>query len=154
MFSLTWNFIPEEYTILTVNSQPPLHVSQPCHGEGACVTQWSYQPCCAATPRWTRHSEEFWQNVVNWRNRSSILAARTPWTVWLRDWTAYSLTLLLSHQHSIPRVFLSNLFSFQSLWLVSNLPPCLSLFLPILTPSPLSFTGIFPSITCMSRLIS
>ena len=24
-----------------------LHGSQPCHGEGACVTQWSYEPCCA-----------------------------------------------------------------------------------------------------------
>ena len=23
-----------------------LHGSQPCHGEGACVTQWSYEPCC------------------------------------------------------------------------------------------------------------
>ena len=25
----------------------PLHGSQPCHGEGACITQWSYEPCHA-----------------------------------------------------------------------------------------------------------
>ena len=92
----------------------PLHGSLPYRGEGACIARWSYEPCCAGTPRWTGHSEEFWQNVVNWRNHPSILAARTAWTVWLRDWiTTYSLTLLLSHQHCIPRVFLSNLFSFH-----------------------------------------
>ena len=59
------------------------------------------------------HSEEFWQNVINCRNHPSILGARTPWTVWLSDWTTtYSLTLHLSHQHCIPRVFLSSPSSF------------------------------------------
>ena len=36
-------------------------------------------------PRWTGHGREFWQNVVHWKrmaNHASILAARTPWTVW------------------------------------------------------------------------
>ena len=31
------------------------------------------------------HSQEFWQNVVHWRREwqtTSVLAMRTPWTVW------------------------------------------------------------------------
>ena len=34
----------------------PLHGSQPCHGEGAYVTQQSYKPCNAGYPRWTEYS--------------------------------------------------------------------------------------------------
>ena len=46
----------------------PLHGSLPCHGEGACVTQWSYEPCHAGPPeRETDHSARFWQNLVPWR---------------------------------------------------------------------------------------
>ena len=29
----------------------PLHGSQPCCGEGTCVTQWAYEPCCAGPPK-------------------------------------------------------------------------------------------------------
>ena len=65
VFSLPWNFIPEGCTIFTVNSQPPLHVLPPCHGEGAGVTQWSYEPWCAATPRWAtvKSSDKMWSTV-------------------------------------------------------------------------------------------
>ena len=35
---------------LTLHSYSPLRGSQPCHGEGACVNQWSYEPCCAGPP--------------------------------------------------------------------------------------------------------
>ena len=62
-----------------------LHGSKSCHGEGACVTQWSYEPCCAGpskTDRWqgralTKHGplEEEMANYFR------ILAARTSWTV-------------------------------------------------------------------------
>ena len=29
----------------------PLHGSQPCHGKGACITQWSYEPCRIGLPK-------------------------------------------------------------------------------------------------------
>ena len=38
----------------SIYSVCPLHGSQPCHGEGACVTQWSYEPCCAEPPKMDR----------------------------------------------------------------------------------------------------
>ena len=62
IFSLPWNFIPEGYTIFTVNSQPPLHVLPPCHGEGAGVTQWSYELCYVGTPRRVivKSSDKMW----------------------------------------------------------------------------------------------
>ena len=44
----------------------PLHGSLPCHGEGACVTQRSYEPWL------TDHSGEFWKNVVHWRRGCQI----------------------------------------------------------------------------------
>ena len=60
------------------------HGSQPCRAEGACITQWSYEPCHVGLPKmegsqWrilTRHGplEE------GMANHSSILAARTPGT--------------------------------------------------------------------------
>ena len=28
-----------------------LHGSQSCHGEGACETQWSYEPCQTGPPK-------------------------------------------------------------------------------------------------------
>ena len=46
-----------------------LHGSQHCHSEGACITQWIYEPSNARPPRWAGHSEEFWQNVVHWRRK-------------------------------------------------------------------------------------
>ena len=45
------------------------YVPQPCPGEGACVTQRSYQPCHAGPPRLTGHSEEFEQHVVPYRRK-------------------------------------------------------------------------------------
>ena len=37
------------------STQPSLwsrsHGSQPCHGEGACITQWSYEPCGVGHPK-------------------------------------------------------------------------------------------------------
>ena len=36
-------------------------------GNGACIPQWIYEPCCAEPPKTNGHSEEFWQNVVHWR---------------------------------------------------------------------------------------
>ena len=63
-----------------------IHGSQPCLGEGACVTQWSYEHAMQGHPTWMGHSEEFWQNMVQLEEEiathSSILAWRTPWTVW------------------------------------------------------------------------
>ena len=32
----------------------PLHGSLPCHGEGVCVTQWSYEPCLVGPPKMDR----------------------------------------------------------------------------------------------------
>ena len=29
----------------------PLHGSLPCHGKGACITQWSYEPCHVGPPK-------------------------------------------------------------------------------------------------------
>ena len=64
----------------------PFHGSQPCRGEVACVSQWSYEPC-HARPHKMYNSE--WRVLTKhgpleegMANHSSILAARTPWTIW------------------------------------------------------------------------
>ena len=62
------------------------HGSQPCHGEGDGITQWSYKPCYAGQPKMDRS----WGTVLTkygplkkgMAKHSSILALRTPWTVW------------------------------------------------------------------------
>ena len=46
----------------SIYSVCPLHGSQPCHGEGACVTQWSYEPCCAGPPKM---EESEWRVLTN-----------------------------------------------------------------------------------------
>ena len=64
-----------------------LHGSQPCCGNGAWVTQWNYEPCSIVSPK---TDESFIRRVLTKRgplekemaNRSSILATRTPWTLW------------------------------------------------------------------------
>ena len=64
----------------------PCHRSQTCHGEGACITQRSYEPWHAGPPKMDRSQ---WR-VLTKRgpleegiaNHSSILAVKTPWTVW------------------------------------------------------------------------
>ena len=63
----------------------PLKGSQPCHGRGPCITQWSYELCHAGHPRWTGHSGEFWQNdplEEAMADHSNILALKIPGTVW------------------------------------------------------------------------
>ena len=44
----------------------PLSGSQSCHGEGACLTQWIYEPFSAEPSKMEGHSGESWQNVVRW----------------------------------------------------------------------------------------
>ena len=51
---------PYETNKGNLNTEKRCHGSLPCHGKGACITQWIYEPCCAGTPK-TGHSEEFWQ---------------------------------------------------------------------------------------------
>ena len=71
--------------LLSFTERICLHGSQSCHGEGACVIQWSYEPCCAGPPKTDGHRtiltncgplEE--EMAIH----SSILARRTSWTVW------------------------------------------------------------------------
>ena len=46
-----------------------LHGSQPCRGEGACITHEAISHAMQGHPKLTGHSEEFWQNVVHWRRK-------------------------------------------------------------------------------------
>ena len=64
----------------------PLHGSQPYCGEGAWIIQWSYEPCHAGL---SKRDELMWRVLPNcgppeerMANHSSILAVKTPWTVW------------------------------------------------------------------------
>ena len=63
----------------------PLHGSLPCHGEGACVTQWSYEPCHAGPPERDRSQckvlTKFGHLEERMANYPSILAweAREPY---------------------------------------------------------------------------
>ena len=54
------------------------HRSLPCHGEGACVIWWSYEPCCMGSPK-TGHSREFWQNVICWRREWQTTPVNLLW---------------------------------------------------------------------------
>ena len=56
-----------------------LHGSQPCHGQGACVTQWSSEPCRAAATEMTDHSEAFSQSAVNGRRTWQPTSVFLPW---------------------------------------------------------------------------
>ena len=64
----------------------PLHGSQPCGDKGACITQWSYEPYHAGPPKMNKSYgsvlEKHGLVEEEMTNHSSILAARTPWTVW------------------------------------------------------------------------
>ena len=64
----------------------PLCGSQLCHGKEACVTQWNYELCHTGPPKMNRSQ---WRVLTKCGplekekvTHSSILAARTPWTVW------------------------------------------------------------------------
>ena len=66
-----------------------LHESQPCCGEMACVTQWSYEPSHARPPKTDRSQ---WRVLTKCgplaeevANFSSIIASRTLWTVKKND---------------------------------------------------------------------
>ena len=56
------------------------------HDRGACITQWSYEPWCAGPPKMDgsqkRVQKKHGPLEERMANHSSILAARTPWTVW------------------------------------------------------------------------
>ena len=56
-----------------------LHGSQPCHGQGACVTQWSYESCHAGPTEMTDHSEAFSQSVVNGSRTWQPTSVFLPW---------------------------------------------------------------------------
>ena len=62
------------------------HQSQPYHGEGACVTQWSYEPCCTGPPIdrqvIMKSSDKQRSMEEEMTKHPSILALKTPWTIW------------------------------------------------------------------------
>ena len=62
----THSLFPPHNQELQRSSQDPLNESQPCRGNGACVTLWRRETCCAGPPKWMGQSEEFWQNKVHW----------------------------------------------------------------------------------------
>ena len=65
--------------------QNPLRGSQPCRGEGAWVTQRSYKPCSVGPPKTdgsVESSENRWFTEEEMANHLSILAMKSPWTVW------------------------------------------------------------------------
>ena len=51
-----------------------------------CLTQWNYEPCCVGPPKmdgsWWRGLTECGPLEKGMANHFSILALRTPWTVW------------------------------------------------------------------------
>jgi len=57
----------------------PLHVSLPCYGKGAYVTQRSYEPCHAGPSKKHSHGKEFWQNMIHWRRESHITPGYLSW---------------------------------------------------------------------------
>ena len=56
------------------------------HGQQPCLTQWNYEPLCVGPPKtdrsWWRVLTECDPLVKGMANHFSILALRTPWTVW------------------------------------------------------------------------
>ena len=85
-FATTWmdlkmiqmNFVTnflmaEQYSI-------PFHGSQPCHGEGVCIAQRSYEPCCAGPAKMgiIKSFDKTWPTGGGTSNHSSIRAQRKP----------------------------------------------------------------------------
>ena len=63
----------------------PLHGSQPCHGEGTCITQQGYDPHHAGP---LKMDQSYWRvltycglPVKEVTTHTSILASRTPWSI-------------------------------------------------------------------------
>ena len=60
------------------------------HGPQPCLTQWNYKPCHVGPPKMVESPRWSWWRVLTKRgplekgmaNHFSILALRTPWTVW------------------------------------------------------------------------
>ena len=71
--------------IANVFDKEPLHGSQPCHGEGACLTQGSSEPCPAGPPKTrqviVKSVNKMWSNGGRNVVQSSILVRRIPRTV-------------------------------------------------------------------------
>jgi len=55
-------------------SLSPLHGSLPCHGKGACITQWSYKPCCVGAPK----TDRSWWTVLTKRDPLEEGMAKHP----------------------------------------------------------------------------
>ena len=64
-----WWFCLSKFFCLITKYLIPINGSLPCHGKGACITQWSCESCHAGPPKMHSRSEEFWQNVVHWRRK-------------------------------------------------------------------------------------
>jgi len=82
----THSLFPPHNQELQRSSQDPIHESQPCYGDGACVTQWRHETCCAGPPK--RIGSE-WRVLTKqgpleegMANHSRILASRTSRTIW------------------------------------------------------------------------
>ena len=58
-----------------------LHGSQPCHGEGAFITQWSYEACCAGPTKMAG----LWQNVVHRRRDWQDTTVKNPMNSMIRQ---------------------------------------------------------------------
>ena len=54
-------WLKEALRIWSLYTNLPLHGSQLCCDKGACITQWSQEPCHAGPLKMYGHSEEFWQ---------------------------------------------------------------------------------------------
>ena len=75
------------WTLLSLpdtSTADPFHGSQLCHGKGACVTQWSYEPCHAGP---LKTDVSYWRVLTKRRpleeglaKHSSILAWKIAWT--------------------------------------------------------------------------
>ena len=74
---------------LLLNLPPPVHpptswITYP--GEGACMTQWRYEPWCTGPPKmdssWWRVLRKYGPLEEEMANHSSNLAWRTPCTIW------------------------------------------------------------------------
>ena len=56
------------------------------YGQPTCLIKWNYEPCCVGPPKmngsWWRVLTKRGPLMMGMANHFSILALRTPWTVW------------------------------------------------------------------------
>ena len=62
----------------------PLHGSQHCHGKWVCITQWSYEPCCAWPPKVDR---SYWRVLTKHGQLEEEMATHSS----IRAWRPYGL---------------------------------------------------------------